>query len=178
MWIQEVIVSLPENAWQKVPQWLHDELSDAFSAFGTKDAEDRFNCTRRHVRLDLSSTMQPLVQWHNLAHSNLAHEAGGKPVPVDSKDRHVHSGHFHKSSFQNAEENSFSLGRECVRKWMAQKDCHTPSASNFCQNVYRTSALLESESDLTMLQELWRSELLQVGTVCVHRNDLLESTAC
>ena len=29
-----------------------------------------------------------------------------------------------------------------------------------------------------MLQELWRSELLQVGTVCVHRNALLESTAC
>ena len=61
---------------------------------------------------------------------------------------------------------------------MAQKNWHTPSASNFCQNVYRTSALVEFESDLTMLQELWRSELLQVGTVCVHRNDLLESTAC
>ena len=29
-----------------------------------------------------------------------------------------------------------------------------------------------------MLQELRRSELSQVETVCVHRNDLLESTAC
>ena len=51
VWIREVFVSLLENAWQKEPQWLHDELSDAFSAFGTKDVEDGFNCTRRHVRL-------------------------------------------------------------------------------------------------------------------------------
>ena len=72
------------------------------------------------------------------------------------------SGHFRKSSFQTAEEDFFSLGRECVRKWLAQKDWHTLWASNFCQNVYRTSALVEFESDLTMLQELWRSELLPV----------------
>ena len=55
---------------------------------------------------------------------------------------------------------------------MAQKDWHTLSPSNFCQNVHRTSALVEIEPDLPMLQELWRSELSQVGMVCLRRNDL------
>ena len=72
----------------------------------------------------------------------------------------------------------FRLGHRCVRKWVAQKDWHKHSASNFCQNVNKTSALVEFESDFTTLQELWRSELSQVETVSVHRNDLLESTAC
>ena len=61
-------------------------------------------------------TMQPVSQWYNVAYSNLAEEAGGKPFPVEPHDRHVHSGAFRKSSFRTAEEDSFSLGQECVRK--------------------------------------------------------------
>ena len=77
------------------------------------------------------------------------------PVPVEPQERHVHKEAFRVSSFQTAEENSFSLGQKCVSKWMALKDRHTPSTSKLCQNIYRTSALVESESDLTVLQELW-----------------------
>ena len=89
VWIREVFVSLLENAWHKVQQWLHDELSDVFSSFGTKDVEDGFNFTRRRVRLALSGTTQPLAQWRNLALSNLGEEAGGKPVPVEPQDPYV-----------------------------------------------------------------------------------------
>ena len=54
---------------------------------------------------------------------------------------------------------------------------YTSSSSNFCQNVHETLALVEFELGFTMLQELWLSEILEVGKVCVHRNDLLEPTA-
>ena len=104
VWIREVFVSLLENAWQKVPQWLHDELSGVFSSFGTKNVEDGFNFTRRRVPLAVPGTMQPLAQWHNLAQSNLTEEAGGKPVPVEPHYRYVHKRAFRKSSFQTAEE--------------------------------------------------------------------------
>ena len=112
VWIREVFVSLLENAWQKVPPWLHDVLADVFSSFGTRDVADGFNFTRRRVRLALSGTMQPLAQWHNLAHSNLAEEVGGKPVPVEPQDRYVHEGAFRKSSFQTAEEDSSASGTD------------------------------------------------------------------
>ena len=69
------------NAWQKVPQWLHDELSDVFSSFDTKDVKDGFNFTRRRVPLAVSGTMQPLAQWHNLAQSNLQKKLVGSPFP-------------------------------------------------------------------------------------------------
>ena len=130
---------------RQVPQWLPDELADVFSVLGTKDVEDHFNYARRRVRLALSGTMQQLSQWHNLAHSILAAEPGGSPYPSSRRISTVHKGAFHKSSFQTPKQ-TLSV----VSKWMAQKDWHTPSASNFCHIVYRTSALVEFESDFTM----------------------------
>ena len=101
VWIWEVIVSLPMNAWQKrVAVFARWAGGPVFSAIGTKDAEGGFNYTRRGVRWALSGTMQPASQWHNLACSNVSQEACGSPYSFEPQDRCVHKGAFRKSSFQ------------------------------------------------------------------------------
>ena len=118
VWIREVFVSLPENA-----QWLHDELSDVFSSFGTK----RTDSTSRVTTSD----------WPSQA--RCSHWRGGKIWRTAIWQKKLVGSTFPSSRriatctqdscasllSRPAEEDSFSLGRQCVKKWMAQRDWYT-----------------------------------------------------
>ena len=151
LWSAGVWIRESRERWAKSAPCLHDELADVFSSFGTNDVEVGFNFTRRRIRLALSGTMQTLAQWHNLPHSNLEAEAGGQPVP---SSRRIATCTRERSASLRSRLQKKTLSassRIASENWMTPKDWHTPSASNSWQNVFGTSALVEFESDFTIL---------------------------
>lgn len=168
---RELLISLAETHFQAVPADMRAELMQASCGpFSTKVNEDGVGAFAAGTRQSKSGTLGREARWHRLITSNLMEEADRSQVDMTKVDKYVAPKDLKASLFDCMSGKPSIDDADLKQIYEGGTQWTSSSLDAYDLIPDATSALLQSDGDVSALRKVWLSILAQRKTLLVKRN--------